>query len=40
MQTALIFSLSATYGLIGVTMVNPVAVLPGCPSWDTPKHPR
>ena len=40
MQTALILSLSATYGLDGVAMANPVAALTGRPSWDTPKHPR
>ncbi len=40
MQTALILSLSATHGLNGVAMVNPVAALAGRPSWDIPKHPR
>ena len=43
MQTALIRSLSATYGLDGVVMLNPVAALSGPPSWNIPtqpSHPR
>jgi hypothetical protein len=43
MQTALILSLSATYGSYGVTMVNPAAALAGRPSWNIPiqpSHPR
>ncbi len=39
MQTALILSLSAMNGLGGVTMIDPVAVLAGRPSWRIPTVP-
>jgi len=40
MRIALILSLGATLGLIGVEMVNALAALAGRPSWNIPKHPR
>ncbi len=40
MQTALINSSRATYGVIGVTMVAAFVLRGKRPAWANPKHPR
>jgi|GEM_PF-3681527 len=40
MQTALIYSSSATHSVIGVAMVAAVSLAGMRPAWANPKHPR